>query len=391
MLGASTTATFAAIDCIDRQIPKANATAWLRLPEEFLKFSKEKRQRCPFPFDGQDATDYLVLQDVATMKHLNTDERYTIQHMHEQGKSCAAIALHLQRSKTTIARELKRNALDDGSYAAAFALTYAAGRKAHKNRRNAMTPEVIKTLEQGLEKRLSPEQIIGRSEVENTPMPCIQTAYNYIHKQRKKGRLLHKKLRHRGRKRKARGQSTKTRGTIPGRRDISERPPEVEKRQRFGDFECDLVIGAEHSGALLTINERATGLLWMLKLKDKQASSVREGIISLLRPIKDRVYTITSDNGKEFASHREISEVLECEYYFARPYHSWERGSNENLNGLIRDYFPKKTTFYDITPSAVKTVQEALNNRPRKRYKFLSPTEFYTQNFNQLDTRCVCN
>jgi IS30 family transposase len=175
-----------------------------------------------------------------------------------------------------------------------------------------MTPEVIKTLEQGLEKRLSPEQIIGRSEVENTPMPCIQTAYNYIHKQRKKGRLLHKKLRHRGRKRKARGQSTKTRGTIPGRRDISERPPEVEKRQRFGDFECDLVIGAEHSGALLTINERATGLLWMLKLKDKQASSVREGIISLLRPIKDRVYTITSDNGKEFASHREISEVLEC-------------------------------------------------------------------------------
>jgi IS30 family transposase len=254
-----------------------------------------------------------------------------------------------------------------------------------------MTPEVIKTLEQGLEKRLSPEQIIGRSEVENTPMPCIQTAYNYIHKQRKKGRLLHKKLRHRGRKRKARGQSTKTRGTIPGRRDISERPPEVEKRQRFGDFECDLVIGAEHSGALLTINERATGLLWMLKLKDKQASSVREGIISLLRPIKDRVYTITSDNGKEFASHREISEVLECEYYFARPYHSWERGSNENLNGLIRDYFPKKTTFYDITPSAVKTVQEALNNRPRKRYKFLPPTEFYTQNFNQLDTRCVCN
>lgn len=325
------------------------------------------------------------------MKHLNTDERYTIQHMHEQGKSCAAIALHLQRSKTTIARELKRNALDDGSYAAAFALTYAAGRKAHKNRRNAMTPEVIKTLEQGLEKRLSPEQIIGRSEVENTAMPCIQTAYNYIHKQRKKGRLLHKKLRHRGRKRKARGQSTKTRGTIPGRRDISERPPEVEKRQRFGDFECDLVIGAEHSGALLTINERATGLLWMLKLKDKQASSVREGIISLLRPIKDRVYTITSDNGKEFASHREISEVLECEYYFARPYHSWERGSNENLNGLIRDYFPKKTTFYDITPSAVKTVQEALNNRPRKRYKFLSPTEFYTQNFNQLDTRCICN
>lgn len=325
------------------------------------------------------------------MKHLNTDERYTIQHMLEQGKSYAAIALIIKRSKSTIAREIKRNALPDGSYSASFAITHAQDRLRMKTRRNAMTQEVIKLLERGLEKRFSPEQIIGRNKRESIPMPCIQTTYNYIRKERKKGRLLHQKLRFRGRRRKPRSQTAMSRGIIPGRRDIDERPPEVEKRQRFGDLECDLIIGAQHSGALLTINDRVTGLLWMMKIKDKQADSVRDGIIELLKPLKGKIHTITSDNGKEFANHQEISAALGCEYYFAKPYHSWERGSNENLNGLIRDYFPKKMPFYEITPKEANHVQNELNNRPRKRHKFLSPNEFLKQNFNQLDTRCICN
>jgi IS30 family transposase len=165
----------------------------------------------------------------------------------------------------------------------------------------------------------------------------------------------------------------------------------VEQRQRFGDFECDLIIGAGHSGVILTVNDRVSGLLWMEKLKDKQATTVSKALIRLLKPLKGKIHTLTSDNGTEFVLHEKVSKQLECECFFAKPYHSWERGSNENLNGLIRDYYPKKTEFYDITAKHIKDTQNALNNRPRKRHNFLTPNEFNQQNFKQIDTRCISN
>ena len=165
----------------------------------------------------------------------------------------------------------------------------------------------------------------------------------------------------------------------------------MEKRKRFGDFECDLIIGSGHSGAILTVVERVTGLGLMAKLKDKLSSTVSAALIKLLKPFKGRIHTITSDNGTEFSAHAAVSKELECEYFFARPYHSWERGSNENYNGLVRDYFPKKMEFYSITEKDVKTVEKALNNRPRKRHKYLSPIEFFDKNFKQLDDRCDDN
>ena len=153
----------------------------------------------------------------------------------------------------------------------------------------------------------------------------------------------------------------------------------MEQRQRFGDFECDLIIGAGHSGVILTVNDRVSGLLWMEKLKDKQATTVSKALIRLLKPLKGKIHTLTSDNGTEFVLHEEVSKQLECQCFFAKPYHSWERGSNKNLNGLIRDYFPKKIEFYDITAKQIKETQEALNNRPRKRHNFLTPNEFNQQ------------
>lgn len=222
-------------------------------------------------------------------------------------------------------------------------------------------------------------------------MPCVQTLYNHISADRKAGGKMHKRLRLRGRRRKPHGQGKQRRATIPNRRDISERPVEVEQRRRFGDFECDLIIGAGHSGVILTVNDRATGLLWMEKLKDKQAGTVSQALIRLLKPLKGKIHTLTSDNGTEFVLHEEVSKQLECECFFAKPYHSWERGSNENLNGLIRDYFPKKIEFYDITAKQIKEAQNELNNRPRKRHNFLTPNEFEQQNFKQFDTRCISN
>jgi IS30 family transposase len=129
----------------------------------------------------------------------------------------------------------------------------------------------------------------------------------------------------------------------------------------------------------------------MEKLKDKQATTVSKALIRLLKPLKGKIHTLTSDNGTEFVLHEKVSKQLECECFFAKPYHSWERGSNENLNGLIRDYFPKKIEFYDITVKQIKETQEALNNRPRKRHNFLTPNEFNQQNFKQIDTRCISN
>ena len=326
------------------------------------------------------------------MEHFSTEERFTIQYMNQQGKSSTSIGKVLTRATSSITRELQRNALHDGSYSAVFAESIAKQRAAQKQRRSAMTTKVCKLVEQALENRYSPEQIIGRQAQQgNFDMPCVQTLYNHIRSNRKAGGKLHKQLRLRGRKRKSRGQGKQRRTIIPNRRDISERPIEVEQRQRFGDFECDLIIGAGHSGVILTVNDRTTGLLWMEKLKDKHASTVSKALIRLLTPLKGKIHTLTSDNGTEFVLHEEVSKQLECQCFFAKPYHSWERGSNENLNGLIRDYFPKKIEFYDITAKQIKETQEALNNRPRKHHNFLTPNEFNQQNFKQIDTRCISN
>ncbi len=169
------------------------------------------------------------------------------------------------------------------------------------------------------------------------------------------------------------------RSTVPNRIDISQRPYEVEKRERLGDFECDLMIVAAQSGALLTVNCRSTGKVWIKKIPNKEAPGVRDALIEIQTPHKDHLHTITSDNGREFSLREIVAERLNCVHYFATPYHSWERGSNENLNGLIRQYYPKKMECWSITQKQVEEIADALNNRPRKRYKFYTPNEIHEQ------------
>ncbi len=189
-----------------------------------------------------------------------------------------------------------------------------------------------------------------------------------------------------GKKYKKRGHLKDKRGLIIGRVDISERPKIVEKKSRLGDLEIDLVIGKNHKGALLTINDRASGILFMGKVESKEASAIQQKTIELLKDWKPIIKTITSDNGKEFANHRAIAEDLDIDYYFAKPYHSWERGANENLNGLIRQYFPKKSNFENIEEQQIKTVVNTLNNRPRKRFGYKTPNEIFAEKINKLNT-----
>ncbi|MCP4486716.1 MAG: IS30 family transposase [Gammaproteobacteria bacterium] len=154
---------------------------------------------------------------------------------------------------------------------------------------------------------------------------------------------------------------------------IDQRPSIVENRSRFGDLEADLIIGKNHNQAIVTINDRVSGMLKMKKISAKEANLVATTINEMLDDWIPFTYTITSDNGKEFADHKRIAETLQIDYYFAHPYHSWERGSNENLNGLIRQYFPKKTDFTQITDMEIENIQNKLNNRPRKRFNYQTP------------------
>ena len=153
----------------------------------------------------------------------------------------------------------------------------------------------------------------------------------------------------------------------------------MEAKERFGDLEIDTIIGKNRKGAILTINDRATGMLKMRKLKSREARQVKQAALELPGDRKPHLFTLTADNGKEFAAHESIGGALEIDFFFAHPYHSWERGANENLNGLIRQYIPKATDFDQVTDELVAQVQEALNSRPRKRFDFESPKCMFNQ------------
>jgi IS30 family transposase len=233
-----------------------------------------------------------------------------------------------------------------------------------------------------IEADLSPEQIVGKSIKVDVSCVSHETIYKFVWDDTKRGGDLYKHLRTLGKTYRKRGGSKDKRGQIVGRIGIENRPIEVEEKQRFGDLEIDLVIGKDHKGALLTINDRATGMLQMKRIESKDAEIVKNATIELLQNWKPFLQTITSDNGKEFAKHQTIAEALGIDYYFANPYCSWERGANENLNGLVRQYFKKGLDFSLITDEQVKNVVEKLNNRPRKRHQFNSPNEVYLQKLN---------
>jgi len=207
---------------------------------------------------------------------------------------------------------------------------------------------------------------------------CI---YQYIWKDKKQGGHLFEKLRHTGRKYRKGGDSKDKRGILKDRVSIDDRPTIVDEKVRFGDLEIDTVIGQNHQGALLTINDRVTSLVWIQLLEGKHSEPLTKATIQALMPLKQQIKTITADNGKEFARHQEIAKELNINFYFAKPYHSWERGANENTNGLIRQYFPKGSSFENITNQQVADVQNKLNNRPRKKLGYFSPNEFYKINF----------
>jgi transposase, IS30 family len=317
------------------------------------------------------------------MSHLTLSQRYEISILNEQKIPKPAIANSIGVNRSTVYRELKRNSDGrNGQYKADLAQKKCELRHEQKNKGKAFTNEIQAFVELYLKQDYSPEQIVGYAKRIAEPCVSCERIYQFIWKDKKDGGLLYRHLRTKGKKYKKRGNLTAGRGQIEGRIAIGQRPKIVECKERFGDLEIDLVIGANHKGALLTINDRATGMLKMRYIESKEAKVIENNTIEILDEWMPFIHTITSDNGKEFTNHREIAEGLNIDYFFAKPYHSWERGANENLNGLVRQYFPKKTNFDLIQQSEVKKAEEILNNRPRKRYNYQTPNEVFVNAIN---------
>jgi IS30 family transposase len=315
------------------------------------------------------------------MKHLTREQRYTICVMKKQGYAQNDIALTIGKDKSVVCRELKRNC-DKRSkkYDADLAHRKYLQRQRDKPKHIRFTTQVRQCVDELLNKDYSPEQIAGRTKLKGINCVSPERIYQYVWKDKKEGGNLYMHLRRRGRKYRKRGNAKDTRGIIKDRIGIEQRPAIVDKKERLGDLEIDTVIGQDHKGALLTINDRVSSMTWIAKLNGKNADELARKTIEVLNPFKNLTNTITADNGKEFAEHKIISTSLDVDFYFAKPYHSWERGANENMNGLIRQYFPKGSSFENISNDDVQRVQDILNNRPRKKLNYLTPNEFLSLN-----------
>jgi IS30 family transposase len=289
------------------------------------------------------------------------------------------IAEEVGVNKSSISRELKRNWSED-RYRPAAAMGKAYERRAQKGRRRI--PEQVWTeIEVEIRQQWSPEQITGRRRSSGRTAVSHEWIYQHIYEDKAGGGDLHTYLRCRKKQRKRYGSYAK-RGFRHKQISIDERPQIVADKSRIGDLEVDTIIGLGHHQAIVTIVDRKSKLLRMKKVTRKTGTLVRRAICHELKGLT--VHTLTSDNGCEFAEHRKIAKSLGAGFYFCHPYSSWERGLNENTNGLIRQFFPKQMKFDTITQEQIKHVEDKLNNRPRKSLGYQTPNEVYFNKKEQL-------
>jgi len=300
------------------------------------------------------------------------------------GFSQSKVAFYLEVHKSTISREIRRNQGQKG-YRPRQAHEKAMERRYAAAKRVKMTPAMIKLVRYFIRLDFSPEQVSGFLARKHALKISHETIYKYIWSEKRNGGTLYKHLRHSHRKYKKRYGTQERRGRIQGQVSIDLRPALVEAKSRIGDWEIDTITGKNSKGYLLTVVERKSKLTLIKRVPDRQSQQMAKDIIQLLRPYKDKIFTITADNGKEFAEHKKISKSLKADIYFAHPYHFWERGLNENTNGLIRQYFPKKLDFQTIDDRNILLAMARLNNRPRKTLQFATPNEVYFKENDNLD------
>lgn len=311
---------------------------------------------------------------------ITLNERYTLSVLRKQGHSNAEIAQYLGRHRSTIGREVRRNCRADGGYRHTVAQEKTNGRR-RRSRRNSQFGriewELVETL---VRDRFSPEQVSGWLKLLGLLEISRQTIYRRVKQDRKRGGTLWQHLRQSGRYRKRYG-TQERRGRLSGKRHISERAAAVDSRTEIGHWEMDVVVGARDQHCIVTLVERVTGATLIGKLRRRTVAAVNKRVIELIQAHRGLFKTITVDNGPEFHGYEEIERATGVTIYFATPYASWERGTNENTNGLIRQYIPKRTSMKRLTQDRCDAIAHALNNRPRKRHGFRTPLDRLADHF----------
>ena len=307
---------------------------------------------------------------------LTQEQRYQIYALLKMEHSQTEIAIALGVHKSTISREVCRNRGKRG-YRPKQAHHFSLNRRRNKVTKR-ISAETWARIDEKLQQEWSPEQVSDWLKKNTDAEVSHEWIYQHIYMDKRSGGDLYKHLRCQKKRRKRTGDYDR-RGKIPNQVSIEDRPKIVDQRERIGDWEGDTIIGAGRQGAIVTLVERKSRFTLLKQVANRTAAVVENAILDLLMPYQAATHTITFDNGKEFTNHQSIAQKLQSEVYFAHPYASWERGTNENTNGLIRQYFPKGSDFSSITDDQISFVKERLNDRPRKCLDFQTPSMVFFQ------------
>jgi IS30 family transposase len=305
---------------------------------------------------------------------LTREQRYQISALLKMGHNHTEIAGLLQVHKSTISRDIDRNRGRRG-YRPRQADQKACQRRQTPRRIVRIQWDEVDAL---LRQDWSPEQVSGWFKARERKSVSHEWIYQHILADKRSGGDLYRHLRCQKQRRKRYGHYDR-RGTLPNRVSIDKRPEIANNRQRLGDWELDTVVGKRHQQAIVTLTERKSRLALIRKVDQRTAQAVTDAILVLLQPLAIYTHTLTSDNGKEFALHQQIAEQLHAAFFFAHPFSAWERGANENMNGLLRQYFPKKLNLKIITDDQITFAIQRLNNRPRKTLAFKTPFEVFSE------------
>ena len=312
---------------------------------------------------------------------LTVEERYALSALRRQGCTQAQIARALDRHRSTISREVRRNSRKGGGYRPSTTHDFARWRRSRSRRNQRFGPAdwamVVAYLRQGW----SPEQIAGRLRKDGVLSISHESIYRYVWLDKRRGGSRYKLLRQAGKKRRKRYGAYDSRGRLAGKRHISERPPEVELRRSIGHWEIDTVLGSGRP-CIATLVERSTGYLLIGKMRARTTAELNRATLALIAQAPLPVTTITADNGTEFHGYAELEAATGARFFFATPHRSWERGSSENTNGLIRQYLPKRKSMAHLSQDRCNDIAKRLNTRPRKRLDYRTPEE-------ECDLRCA--
>jgi len=314
-------------------------------------------------------------------RQLNAEERSALAALRTLGLNQAAIARQLGRHRSTVSRELRRNCAPyDGGYRSVRAHQRAHARRYRSRRNSQFGAAEWARVEELLREEWSPEQVAGHLARARELTISHETIYRYVWQDLKAGGTLHAHLRCARKQCRKRYGRNDSRGRLAGKRMIGERPAIVEYRRQMGHWEVDTMMGeslGQSSDCILTLVERKTGFVLIAKLAARTAAEANRALRELLMRNPGRVLTITADNGTEFHWYAQIEAHHPVKFYFATPHHSWERGTNENTNGLIRQYLPKGQTMAGVTQSQCDAIADHLNHRPRKRHAYKTPAQCF--------------